>query len=55
MKRAILLTVFAMSLALGSGRACLGACIGTPSTPQMVQQSVPVSFNISWWLIFFHF
>jgi hypothetical protein len=52
MKRVILLTVFAMSLALGSSQACYLSC---PATPQMVQQSAPIWLNVPFWLLFFHF
>jgi len=49
MKRAILLMVFAMSLALGSSKACYLSC---PASPQVVQKSIPIWFDMAWWQIF---
>ncbi|PWU09955.1 MAG: hypothetical protein C5B51_05260 [Terriglobia bacterium] len=55
MKRTILLTVFAISMGLGSSQACYLSCPATPQMTQTGQQGVPTWFEIAWPLLLLHF
>jgi hypothetical protein len=54
MKRTILLTVFAMSLSLGSSQACYLSCPAIPNMTQTGQQAVPTWFEMAWQLLLLH-
>jgi hypothetical protein len=55
MKRTILLTVFAVSLGLGSSQACYLSCPDTPRMTQTGQEAVPTWFEMAWRLLLLHF